>query len=142
MKDTKKDQACPICLNSNLKLQGHHILPREYGSQKDSPLLFLCATCHLNIHYTAEAEYSGKKPSYLQVEQISRARVYIDAIKRAKAVWESAESTRNLKKKVMFMLPETMLVKLHKVKASRGYKSLDDYLYSIVERELRYAGIE
>lgn len=130
-------EACPICLNTNLKLQSHHVIPKEYGGHATrNSFLDVCAACHLNIHYTAEAEYVGKKPNYLLPEQRMRATIYVDAIKRAKSVHESADQ-RNLMKKVTLELPEQDLIRLHKLKADRGFRSIDALLKHLILRELK-----
>ena len=132
----ESQSSCPICLANALKLQGHHIIPREYGGPKEGPLLDVCATCHLNIHYTAEAEYAGKQPAYLLPAQRQRASVYVEAIKRAKATYESSGGGENLGKKVMVVLPQKDLVRLHKRKSDKGFSSLEKYLLELIYKDI------
>ena len=131
------NQECPVCLNTNLKLQKHHIIPKEYGGPHEGPLLEVCATCHLNIHYTAEAEYKGVSCAYLLADQRERASRYVEAIKRAKQVFETSHGGENLNKKVMIELPQKDLVRLHKLKADRGFTSLEKYLLSLIYEQFK-----
>ena len=128
--------SCPICLNTNLKLQKHHIIPKEYGGPEDGPLLDVCATCHLNIHYTAEAEYDNREANYLLPEQAVRAALYITAIKKAKDNFEQANGGQNILRKVIIELPTTELTKLHKAKSVAGFKSLQKYMQHLISREI------
>jgi hypothetical protein len=128
---------CPICLATNLKLQKHHIIPKEYGGPVEGPLLEVCATCHLNIHYTAEAEYKNKIALYLLPDQRVRATLYVDAIKKAKQIYESVSGADNLKKKVMIELTQKDLARLHKCKADKGFSSLEKYLKHLIAKELQ-----
>jgi hypothetical protein len=129
-------QSCPICLNPQLKLEKHHILPKEYGGPEDGPLLEVCSTCHHNIHYTAEAEYVNESANYLLPEQRRRANEYVNAIKRAKQVYEQAGGGDKLKRKVIVSLPQKDLVRLHKVKAIRGFSSLEKFLLHLIRQQL------
>lgn len=130
-------QVCPICLQTNLKLQGHHIIPKEYAGPVDGPLLDVCATCHLNIHYTAETEYKGEQASYLLPAQRHRAHEYVETIKRAKQVFETAGGGENLKRKVMLMIPQKDLTRMHKRKSDKGFTSLEKYLLDLIYRDIR-----
>lgn len=126
---------CPICLNPNLKLQKHHIIPKEYGGPEEGPLLDVCASCHLNIHYTAEAEYRNQTALYLLPDQRTRASIYVDAIKKAKTIFEESQGGQNIKRKVIIELTTEELIKLHKVKSDKGFSSLQKYLQYLINKE-------
>lgn len=128
---------CPICLQHCTILNSHHIIPKHLGGNPEGPLLDLCENCHKAIHYTAEAEYIGKQAIYLLPDQRSRADLYIEAIKKAKQIYEAAGGGENLLKKVTIMLPQKDLTKLHKLKADKGFSSLEKYLHSLIYNEIK-----
>lgn len=128
---------CPICLNNTPKLQKHHIIPKEYGGPEDGPLLDVCASCHLNIHYTAEAEYNNKETNYLLPEQRQRATEFIISIKRAKDVFERSNGGKNILRKIIIELPSEDLIKLHKAKADAGFTSLQKYLHTLIMNQTK-----
>lgn len=130
-------EPCPICLQNTGKLQGHHILPKEYGGPESGPLLDVCATCHLNIHYTSETEYRGEQASFLTSSQRERAHQYIEAIKRAKQIFEAAGGGENIPRKVMLKIPQKDLTKLHKIKSDKGFSSLEKYLLHLIYTEIK-----
>jgi 5-methylcytosine-specific restriction endonuclease McrA len=48
---------CPLCKNSRLQLQVHHLHYRSYGRESIWDLLGLCDDCHHSIHYNPQ--YTG-----------------------------------------------------------------------------------
>jgi hypothetical protein len=129
---------CPICLLLVTVLNKHHVVPKCYGGLDKAPLLELCENCHKAIHYTAEDEYAGNIDKiYLLPDQLQRARPYIEAIKKAKFNYEQSPNSGHISKKVMLVVPEEVLVKMHKRKSSLGFKALDKYLRYLVEKDLK-----
>jgi hypothetical protein len=129
---------CPICNQFSTILNKHHIVPVHLGGPRAGPLLTLCENCHKAIHYTAEGEYANTlDKDYLTPEALQRARPYIDAIKKAKCIYEQSDSSEHVLKKVMLLVSEEILAKMHKRKSSLGFKALDKYLKHLVEKDLK-----
>ena len=128
---------CPICGQHSTIYNKHHICPKAYGGDPKGALLTLCENCHKGIHYTAEAEYSNKKSSYFQGEVLNNARPYIEAIKKAKDLFERTIGADHLLKKVIVEVPQGLLVKMHKRKSGLGFKALDKYLISLIEQDCK-----
>lgn len=128
---------CPICLQPSTIINRHHIIPKSYGGDPGGPLLSLCENCHKAIHYTAEAEYSNKKVDYLQQPHLDNARPYIEAIKKAKDLFERTVGKEHLLKKIIVEITQNDLVKVHKRKSALGFKSLEKYLQHLIKTDIR-----
>ena len=127
---------CPICLNYFLELHAHHICPVGLGGPKDGPLLDLCSACHLSLHHQAVSEYKNKKKNYLLPDQITRARPYIDVIKKATDIYERTVDKEHILKKIMVEIEQRDLTRVHKRKASLGFKSVDEYLKYLIKVDI------
>lgn len=115
-------------------------MPTGYGGLRDGPLLELCSACHLNTHGQAESEYANNLDKiYLLPDQLQRARPYVEAIKKAKHNYEQSSSSEHVAKKVMLVVSEETLAKMHKRKSSLGFKALGKYLKHLVEKDLKNA---
>lgn len=128
---------CPICLQQCAIMNSHHIIPKHLGGSPEGPLLDLCENCHKALHYTAETEYRGEQASFLLPAQRARAHQYVEAIKRAKQIFEAAGGGENIPRKVMLKIPQKDLTKLHKLKADKGFSSLEKYLLHLIYTEIK-----
>jgi 5-methylcytosine-specific restriction endonuclease McrA len=58
---------CPRCLYIR-ELTRHHIFPRRFfGDWKNSPIMFLCRTCHDKIEKLIPENEKLHKDDYLQI---------------------------------------------------------------------------
>lgn len=133
MSEAKHIDKCPICLNIT-KLEGHHVVPKEFGGPENGPMILLCSSCHHNCHYQAENDYKGKTKVYFPPDQMERAKPVIFEILRAKQLYETRRDTEVKQlRRVIVNVPDKTLKNLHRLKADKGFKSLDKFLNQVFE---------
>jgi hypothetical protein len=130
---------CPICRNEYPEdtFQIHHIHPTAYNGPEDGPTVKLCSNCHLNCHHQAEnlTAKSAKRRYFFTSEELERARPYIQTIITAKLLHrEAVNSSKGL---VIIELDARRRTLLHRLKVQAGHKSLNSYLVSLIDREIR-----
>jgi hypothetical protein len=124
---------CAICNQQFELLESHHIKPTSLGGDINGPQVLICSNCHTGIHSEAKAAIS-KNPSnksYFTPLVFQKALPYIQEIIKASLEFNREENPNNIRK-ITIILKDHELVKLHKLKLDAGFKSLDEYLPSLI----------
>ena len=136
---------CPICLHEFLEdtLQSHHITPIEYGGLEEGPTVRLCSNDHLKCHYTAEnltAKNAKRRHFFTNPDELERARPYIQAIIVSKIISRDLPKT-NARNLVILELDAKRKSLLQRLKQLSGHTSINKYIISLIDKELRSKGI-
>lgn len=119
-----KCYCCPIERADILQpVEGHHVIPVEYGGPEDGTKVDICASCHDLVH--AEAEHLAKTGSF-EGELTNKQEILAKYILQAKLRFmasgkEKADSARNMMQ-VSFTKEELLIA--HDLKKKLGFKSL------------------
>lgn len=124
---------CYVCGDPDV-IEYHHIIPRSLGGGKhegvESPLAPLCAKHHALLHKMAKG---GNVPD-LSKEEHDRMMPLVRAIHKAARLKEARPELfqdRQLHTLNISITP-VQLARLHKLKAERGFTSLDSFLQSVI----------
>lgn len=117
---------CCVC-NTDLSVQGHHVYPRHLNGPQDGPLVPLCSTHHLQIHYLSGNSKDYRYPTDLTKLGLFKMKALVTFIVRAKLCMEDEDPTL-VPRKVIVSIPHGLLQRCHKRKQDLGYSSLGDYL--------------
>lgn len=125
---------CPICSSQVQHLEGHHIIPREYGGQ-DLEQVNICSTCHHGLHHQANAYWTAlqkgeSEPArmYFSHDVWEKAAPYVAAILQARKDFEDAGRPQVRPRRLIIEVPQELLVDLHRLKKYHGYTSLSRFI--------------
>ena len=132
-------QTCVVCQTATEVIESHHVHPIQYGGAQDGPQVWLCPGCHRLIHFQAE-NLTGKQPKKLLagLALLKRAKPLIAAVVRAKIGWLKRRQELGLNPKqprrLMLMVDEVTLYRLHLMKVDAGATNLTTYLQGLLTR--------
>ena len=124
-----KSGTCWCCEDANVPVQGHHIIPVEYGGPMDGKKVNICGKCHTQLHYEAEAYY--KTGQYLSpIESLSyfnRLEKLIKKVVEAKSTFEDSGQPDNDQRRmtqISWASSEELAI-AHAVKRAMKFTSLE-----------------
>jgi hypothetical protein len=137
-----KSDKCWVCLNLR-PVDSHHVVPLEYGGKKQGTQVMLCESCHGTLHKEAEHYHKTGKfqhlfDIYTNAVALDKIQRLITALLRAKNLYLSGAGVDNNDQRRMTQISwpsETTLQIAHAVKKSRGFKSLDRLIQTLVAEE-------
>lgn len=129
---------CPICSEPSTQYELHHIIPISLGGPVDGKQICICNSCHDAVHATAKAMTSKSKKAqnkqyFTDLTHLERASPLIEAIVKAWYMYEGKQSDHRRRRIYILEVSDITHTRLHKLKADKGYTSLDRFLSDMFE---------
>ena len=133
-----KPITCPICGETVLSYESHHIVPISLNGPKNGRQINLCDSCHNNIHLTAKArlaksEKAQQRQYFTDLKQLERANPLIDVIVKAALAYENVQSSKRRRRIYILDVSDVTHARLQKLKADKGYTNLTNFLNDMFE---------
>lgn len=135
---SKTPIVCPICGDTVLSYESHHIVPISLNGPKNGKQINLCDSCHNNIHLTAKSrlaksQKAQQRQHFTDLKQLERANPLIDVIVRAALQYEGTQSSKRRRRLYILDVSDITHARLQKLKADKGYTNLTHFLNDMFE---------
>jgi hypothetical protein len=127
-------EICVVCRN-NQAMENHHLWPTHLGGAIEGPTVWLCATCHRDIHKCASRLYRGKPLGIIDDNWLRRAMPLISRIVKALREFEGA-TLDNINSKIVIEIPKNDLRLIHLRKMDLGFSSLQKYIMALIKKDM------
>jgi hypothetical protein len=127
---------CVICGGEGSEL--HHVFPIHLGGDKDGPTVWLCGNHHSQIHKVATRLFRGKPIDVADDGEWLKNPGAVALIQRIIKAERDAED-RDLSavaSRLIIKIPKSKLKLIHRRKIDLGFKSLESYIMSLIDRDL------
>lgn len=139
-RDASGREICPITKEYvSVHHELHHIVPVQYGGAEDGLLIKISTSGHRLLHLQAEAlcAKNPKQRYYLSGKQLDDPdiRDLLRFIIQAKRRQDNIDP--NQKRRLVIEINQSMLTKLHKMKADGGYTNLNEYVFDLLNAHIK-----